>query len=309
MHSAYAVRLGDCLYVTGGVCSSDKPDVDSLRQPTSELREKVDSYVFELNLFLGIWAPLHLAKHKSAVPHVVGGKLVLFGGLDLSTNTATNRVSTYDTKTDSWTNHYPDLKECRCFPAVVSWGEYVIVAGGKQRDDIEVMHTMECQWSKIKISLPRKMFSLSATVSDDILYLTKTLGSFPPSTSKQTYTIPIRALLNQPQNYESPNTNWSSLPDVPFINATIVPNAHPPMIVGGSDPQGNTVNAIMLYDAESRLWKQITTTSYRRANSAVINLSNHAIIVLGGCTESKTKDTCKSSAMNYVELGYVDESS
>ena len=313
MHSAYVVRLGNCLYVTGGVCSSDKPDLDATRQHTQELRENVDSYVFEFNLFYGNWVPLPLAKHKSAVPHIVCDKLVLFGGLDLATNKVTNQVSTYNTKTDTWTNHYPNLRECRCFPAIVSWGDYVIVAGGKQRDDklndIEVMHTMECQWSKLKIPLPRKMFSLSATVSDDTLYLTRTLGSFPPSTSKQVYAIPIRAVLNQPQNYESLNSGWSSLPDVPYINATIVPDAYPPMIVGGSDPQGNTVNDIMLYDVESRSWNQITTMSYRRANAGVINLSNHAIVIVGGCTESKTKDTCKSSAINIVELGYVAESS
>jgi len=311
LHSAYVVRLGNCLYVTGGVCTSDKQDLDATRQHTHELSENVDSFVFEFNLFHGNWTLLPMVKHRSAVPHVVCGKLVLFGGLDLATNKVTNKVSTYDTKTENWTNHYPNLKESRCFPAVVSWGDYVIVAGGKQRydklNDIEVMHTMECQWSKLKILLPRKMFSLSATISNDTLYLTRTLGSFPPSTSKQVYAIPIRALLNLPLNCESMNSDWSSLPDVPYINATIVPDAYPPMIVGGSDPQGNTVDVIMLYDVESSSWKQITTMSCRRAYVGVVNLSSHAIIVVGGCTESKTKDSCKSSAINIVELGYMDE--
>jgi len=308
MHSAYAVTIGNFLYVAGGVCSCENDLRKLVEDNRSENEAVSSSYIFKLSLFSGNWSVLPLPKHKSAVPHVVGGKLVLFGGLDLSTNRITNRVSVYDPQTKTWTNDYPNLKEQRCFPAVVSWGDYVIVAGGKQREDklndIEVMHTTECHWTKVKTTLPRKMFSLSATISNDTLYLTRTYGTYPPSTSAQVYSIPIKDVISQSQN-GTPYSGWSSLPNAPYINATIVPDAYPPMIVGGSDLQGNTVEDITCYNVESKSWEKVGSLSSTLANIVVTTISNHAIIVLGGCTNSKTKESCKSSAIDAVQLGYI----
>ena len=317
MYSAYVVRIANFLYVTGGVCSCENVDLSKLVEGSEKQNEAghgASTRVFKFDLLSGNWNVLPLPKNKSAVPHVVCGKLVLFGGLDLDTNKVTDQVSTYDTINKSWTNDYPNLKEQRCFPAVVSWGDYVIVAGGKQREDklndIEVMHTTECHWTKVKISLPRKMFSLSATISSDTLYLTRTLGSSPPSTSKNVYSIPIKDVISQSQDNQplTPNSGWSPLPDAPYINATILPDAYPPMIVGGSDPQGNTVEDISCYDVESKSWKKIGSLTDKLAYIAVTTITNHAIIVLGGCANSQTKDDCKSSATDSVQLGYVDES-
>ena len=318
MHSAYVVRLDDCLYVTGGVCSCEKVDLHTC-SPVAGREEQCNvnasSCVFKFSLFHSTWNVLPLAKHKLAVPHIVCGKLVLFGGRDLSTNTITNQVSTYDTKSETLSYHYPNLRECRCFPAVVSWGDYVIVAGGRKRDgllnDVEVLNTTEDHWTKLHVSLPRGMFSLSATVSNDILYLARTLGGFRPSTSQKAYSMPIKDVISQSQDNQplTPNRSWNSLTDTPYINATIVPHAYPPIMVGGSDSQGNTVEDILCYDLESKSWKKVGSLFSKLAYTAVTTISSHAVVVLGGCSNSKTNECCKTSAMDTVQLGYVDESS
>ena len=91
------------------------------------------------------------------------------------------------------------------------------------------------------------------------------------------------------------------------MNVTIVPDSFPPLLVGGSDSQGKTVSDILLYDAATKSWKKVDALSRSRANVAIATISSRAIIVIGGCTDSRTKDTCKSSAVNIVELGYMDE--
>ena len=317
MHSAYVVRINTVLYVTGGVCSSENVDLSKLLVDSPSQKAVASSCVFMYDIFIGTWSTLLLLKHKSAVPHVVSGKLVLFGGLDMETNKITNHVSIYNPKIKSWTNDYPNLLEQRLFPAIVSWGDYVIVVGGKQREDIlndiEVMDTKNCHWIKVETPLPKKMFSLSATISNDMLYLSRTYGLPPPSTSAQVYYIPIKDVVTKSSTTQSqnpaPHSRWSSLPDVPYINATIVPDAHPPMIVGGSDPrQGNTVEDIIRYSMESNSWEKVGSLPSKLANTAVTTISNHAIIVFGGCESSKTRDTCSSSAIDTVQLGYIDTS-
>ena len=318
MHSAYVVRHDDCLYVTGGVCSHESVDLQTcmpVKGSGEQCKANASSCVFKFNLFRCTWNVLPLPEHKSAVPHIVCDKLVLFGGLDLSTNAVTNQVSTYDTKTDTWTKYYPDLREKRRFPAVISWGDYVIVAGGRKRDDIlndiEVLNTMEGYWIKLNNFLPRKMFSMSATILNGIVYLVRTLGSYLPVISKEVYSMPIKDVIRQSQNNQPStlNSHWSSLPEVPYINATIVPDVYPPMIVGGSDPQGNTVEDILYYDLESESWKKFSALFKKLANVAITTISSHAIVVLGGCTDSKTRKHSQNSAIYEVQLGYVDESS
>lgn len=298
VHSAYVVRLDNNLYVTGGF------------GPERE----VELSVFEFNLFHGNWRRLPDPQHKSGIPHVVCGKLVLFGGFDIATNKVTNQVSTYDKENNLWSSFYPNLKECRSFPAVVSHSNYVIVAGGKNREEIlndfEVMHTMECQWRKLKRCLPKRVFNFSAMISNHWLYLVRTIGSYPPSSSKQAFAIAMDDVI-PPQNMDSikMENDWTSLSDAPHMNVTIVPDSFPPLLVGGSDSQGKTVSDILLYDATANSWKQVEALSSSRANVAVTTISNNAIIVIGGCTDSRTKDACKSSSVNIVELGYMDESS
>ena len=77
------------------------------------------------------------------------------------------------------------------------------------------------------------------------------------------------------------------------------------LLVGGSDSQGNTINDVLLYDATANSWKKVDALSRNGANVSIATISNHAIIVIGECTNSRAKDTCKSSVM---ELGYMDES-
>lgn len=294
MYSAYAVRLDKSLYVAGGV----GPE------------KKVESCAYEFNLFHGNWRRLPDPHHKSGVPHIVCGRLVLFGGFDVATNKVTNKVSTYDKQNNLWNSFYPDLKECRYYPAVVSHENYVIVAGGRNREDIlddfEVMHTLECQWSKLRRHLPKKTFNFSATISNHWLYLVRTTGSSPPSSTKQAYAMSIDVILSQDRDSKAEN-KWMRLTDVPHMHVTAVPDCFPPLLVGGSDSQGNTVSDILLYDTTEHTWRPVDRLSSNRASVAVTTVSSHAIVVIGGCTDSRSKETCKSSALKTVELGYIDD--
>ena len=151
------------IYVTG-IC----PVEDALYQV----------YVYDINT--DQWDHLTPSGHYKGIPHIIGGKLVIIGGRLLSTTKKiTNKVSTFDEDSQSWTSYYPDMLSVRSKPGVVSHLEHVIVAGGGRvtsegddtpiiQDDIEVLDWVEnSHWRKVSIKLPEPMCIFAPTVSDD----------------------------------------------------------------------------------------------------------------------------------------------
>jgi len=68
--------------------------------------------------------------HYFGIPHIIGGKLAIIGGRLSASTKRTNKVSTFDVDSQTWTSYYPNLLSVRSKPGVVSHLEHVIVAGG-----------------------------------------------------------------------------------------------------------------------------------------------------------------------------------
>ena len=104
-------------------------------------------YVYNINT--DQWGQLPPSGHYYGIPHIIGGKLAIVGGWLSATKERTNKVSTFDDGSQTWTSYYPDLLSVRSAPGVVSHQEYVIVAGGIRtdvgivHDDIEVLNWIE----------------------------------------------------------------------------------------------------------------------------------------------------------------------
>ena len=84
-------------------------------------------YVYDINT--DQWGQLPPSGHYYGIPHIIGGKLVIIGGRLSATKKRTNKVSTFDEDSQTWTSYYPDLLSVRSKPGVVSHLEHVIVAG------------------------------------------------------------------------------------------------------------------------------------------------------------------------------------
>ena len=108
------------------------------------------------------WGQLPTPDHYYAIPHIIGGRLMLIGGRLIATSKRTNKVATFDHAKQSWMSYYPNLFSVRTLPSVVTHMEYVIVAGGARGDDtpvvlddIEILDWLEnSQWKRISIHLP-----------------------------------------------------------------------------------------------------------------------------------------------------------
>ena len=293
--TAYAAVQHHKIYVTG-----DSPV------------EVAIHHVFMYNINTDQWGQLPPSGHYYGIPHIIGGRLAIIGGRLSATKKITNKVSTFDEDSQTWTSYYPDLLSVRSRPGVVSHLEHVIVAGGglddlTDHDDIEILNWIEnSHWRRVSIKLPVPMYGFTPTISDDHLLI----GRHNPSyTCKQFYKIPV-ANITAPmyQNHSSDTpTKWTELTMPTHWYTDFMPNTSPLVVVGGEDTDGIIPTAdIKMYDNSNKSWKKIGSLSSARSRVAVAAVYNNAIVVIGGCTKADTLANARSSSLTVVELGQVD---
>ena len=275
-------------------------------------------YIYDINF--DQWGQLPLSGHYYGIPHIIGGRLAIIGGRLSATKKRTNKVSTFDEDSQTWTSYYPDLLSVRSKPGVVSHLEHVIVAGGARstaedddtpvvQDDIEVLNWIEnSHWRKVSIKLPVPMYGFTPTISDDHLIMVGYYGADIKSYNGA-YKIPvanITASIDQQHNSDHdqhPPTKWTKLTPTDHWDTAIVPSSSPPVVVGGDD--GGTTADIKMYDNSNKSWKKIGSLSSARC-TAVAAVYNNAIVVIGGCTKGDTAANADSSSLTLVELGQAE---
>ena len=288
------------IYVTG--CS---PVADAVHQ------------VYVYDIITDQWGQLPPSGHSFGIPHIIGGKLVIIGGCLSATKKRTNKVSTFDEDSQTWTSYYPDLLSVRYQPGVVSHLEHVIVAGGTRltaenddtlivQDDIEIFNWIEnSHWKRVSIKLPVPMYGFIPTVSDDNLLIVGFTG-LDKRSYNGAYKLPVANVtvsIDQPHNSDTP-TKWTKLTKADHWCTDIIPSSSPPVVVGGHDTIP-TVD-IKMHDNSNKSWKKIGSLSFARSMVAIAAVYNNAIIIIGGCTKVDTLANARSSSVTVVELGQAE---
>ena len=250
----------------------------------------------------------------SCYSSIIGGRLAIIGGRLSATKKMTNKVSTFDEDSQTWTSYYPNLLSVRSKPGVVSHLQHVIVAGGTRptaedderpvvQDDIEVLNwTENSHWRKVSIKLPVPMYAFTPTISDGDLIIVGA-DTYPYNGAYKTSVANITASNDQQLNSAN---KWTKLTATDHWGIALVPNSSPLVVVGGSDTTGTIPTAdIKIYDNFNNSWKKIGLLLSARSRVAVAAINN-TIVVIGGCTEGRSLDTCKSSSLTVVELGQAE---
>ena len=297
LHDAYAAVQHHKVYVTG-----DSPVEDAKHQV----------YVYDINT--DQWGQLPPSGHYYGIPHIIGGKLVIIGGRLSATKKRTNKVSTFDEDSQTWTSYYPDLLSVRSKPGVVSHLDHVIVAGGgldddTDQNDTEVLNWTEnnslTKWKKVSLQIPIPIYNFGPTISDDHLLIVGFAGA--GGRHNGAYKIPvvnITASVSQKHNRDIP-TKWTELTAADHYYTALIPSSFPPVVVGGrdhTDDGGASTADIKIYDNSNKSWKKIGSLSSARSTVAVATVYNNAIIIIGGCTMANAK----SSSLTVVELGQAE---
>ena len=297
MYQAYVTVQDKKVYFADGV------------SPVDDAEHQV--YVYDVNT--DHWDQLPPSGHYDGVPHIVGGKLAIIGGVLSATDEITNKVSTFDESSQTWTSYYPDLLSVRSRPGVVTHLEHVIVAGGGAlinktpvvQDDIEVLNWMKnSHWLKVSINLPVPMATFTPIITDDHLLIVGYDDS-KVERDRKAYKIPVDDITRsgKHQKTSETSTKWITMTNDTHWYTALVPSSFPPVVIGGEDQSGTPTSDIKMYDDSSKSWKNISSLSSARSDVAIATVNNNAIIVIGGYTKGGTEDDCKSSSVTTVDLG------
>ena len=297
MYDAYVAVSNGTIYCTGST-----PCVDS--------RHKVYGYQIGTNQ----WKQLPRSGHSLAVIHVIDDKLTIFGGVDPTTDEYLNKVTTYNSKTNSWYSHFPNMLYNRNRPGVVTFHDYVIVMGGKISpdtilDNMEVMNYHHLQWSKVSIPLPVRMWNIKPTVSGDNIII---LGyDNAAGRSKEFYHIPTEKLIlsfDQSLSSSAVPVQWKELSAATHYNTATIPYSNAAVIIGGSNHsyrRGVCTSDVSLYDIEKKSWRKVDSLTSSRNHAGVALLNNHTIIVIGGTSGGVGIEAALASSLNKVEIGTI----
>ena len=296
IYDSYVTVQDKKVYIAGG--GSPLDDVEH------------QAYVYDINS--NHWDQLPPSGHYDGVPCIIGSKLAIIGGCLSATDEMTNKISTFDETSQTWTSYYPDLLSVRNRPGVVTHLKQVIVAGGYKfvnntlvvQDDIEVLNwTNNSHWQKVSINLPVPMACFTPIITDDHLLIVG-YSHVDQRRSKNAFKIPVDDITksDDQQQTSDTSTKWIKMTNDTHWATALVPSSSPPVVVGGSDQSGTTSD-IKMYDDSSKSWKNISSLSSARSQVAVAAVNNNAIIVIGGYTKGGSVDNRKSSCLTTVELG------
>ena len=204
-------------------------------------------------------------------------QLVVVGGIDLSTGKTANKVSVWSPSQRSWTQPYPAMNTPRMSPAVSTYHQRLVVAGGC--DDswtdlatVEILNTSvsHCQWLSAT-GLPVSCHLMSAAITHGTLYL---LGG---SLGKKVLSVSLSALT---QNTKPPAV-WRTLPDAPLECSTAIP-VHGSLLAVGGSHGGQRSSAIHVYNQEKNEWNKVGDLPTERQDCACCLLPSGEFLVAGG---------------------------
>ena len=92
--------------------SLSPPTLKFISMPMSSIVDTIHQvYVYDINT--DQWGHLLPSGHHLGIPYIIGGKLVIIGGRLSATKKRTNKVSTFDEDSQTWTSYYLDLLSVR----------------------------------------------------------------------------------------------------------------------------------------------------------------------------------------------------
>ena len=295
MRVAHATVINDTLYIGGGLCTTGNDDY----------------LMFSYKLIDDQWRMLPVLPQCYGVPTNINNDISYIGGADRSTKRSTNKVITL--LNNQWTIQYPNMTTARHRHAVVSYQHYTIVAGGEGEDGstldtIEVFNCNNYQWTILSTHLPQPMKNINATTCNQSFIIAGYHGA--DDNYNGTFIITMDSLVGTEQEHSLSSTSehdnkWSQLCPTPYWNTTIVPNTTPPVIIGGRDQQGKTVNNISLYDDSSNSWRTVSSLPISCAKATVATINN-IMIVAGGYTDASTRETANATTLTSVVLGQLE---
>ena len=287
---ATAIMINDHVYVCGGLCS----DVVSART--------VQVY----SVSHQTWNALPLSPQYYSQGVEIKGHLVLIGGREPSSRTATNLVSTWNGRV--WHQELPPMPIKRLDHGVTIYRNLVVVAGGRGKDErtlfssIAILNITTLQWSTPDIlSLPRPMYAVQFTISSTHLYIASAAITYDEATKTGTTTnsvwqLPLTALENAlTTEGDKISHHWTEIAPTPCYSSALLQDTAHVVAVGGRDRLFEPTSDVFVYNPNNNIWTKVGQLDVPRVRCAIVSLSSTSFIVCGGLTNPGQRNTLLTS--------------
>jgi len=210
---------------------------------------------------------------------------------------AANRLMSFTE--NEWKEQLPAMSTKREMPAVICVNNFLIAAGGIGEEgellsSVEVMNIDTREWYPAA-SLPEPVYAMSATIAQERLYLLGGYGQHGPTPT--VFSCPIDSLIN-PRSESSCDVEattktstkkamvWHCMADLPVTLSTCVTLSDRVVAVGGSDSDGNSTDAVHMYDPQSKKWQVVGCMPTARSECLAVTAQKN-IITAGGYSTAK----------------------
>ena len=294
--AATAIVIGRNVYVCGGLC------------PETKLACVVQAY----NLDKEMWTQLPPAPQYDSEAAAIDNELVLIAGAEASSHMITNMISSWTRQV--WQQNIPAMPTKRFRPGVVTYGTYLIVAGGRADDEqtilssIDVLDTTTRQWqTPANLQLPRPMYEMRITVCATHIYMASATIAFDANTkrrslSKSVWQLPVSTLEKVLENEDHSPLQWVETAPSTFYRSTLLQYTAHPLAIGGRFSSYKPSRSIAVYDPHSNNWSSVGLLLEPRVGCAVVSLSTCSFMVCGGCSDSRNP---LSTSLNTVEVVHM----
>ena len=251
--------------------------------------------VYEYDEDSNQWVSLPPYNYVGFAMAILTNKLALVGGFN--TSTVTNQVSVCEGEGTSrgWTHPYPPMTVPRFSPAVATYGDRLVVAGGYDGGDlatVEVLNTTSQQWLSAS-PLPVGCSEMTSAIVNQELFLlggTLTMEALVVSLPDITRSSVHSATTNR-------SAQWRTLPAPPLEQSAAISLCGAVLAIGGL--HGNKSNkAIHVYQPATSNWRKVGDLPCPRSSCSCTLLPSGGILIAGG-NDSNGKRTSRVDAATF----------
>ena len=282
MHSAQSIELQGKIYLGGGLT----------RVIHGSEEYKVDVY----DPMEQVWSKLPNYETRRFRMAVINNQLTLVGGMHRD-GTVSNDIRAWDQRTNLWAVHYPPMPTARMCPSVVTYGKWLVVAGGfyddkNSTDKVEILDTSTSCWYSAP-PLPQHCGSMTSALLGDTWYLLGgfKLGFLGRKPIKCMFSVNLPTLIDQatqpsrlPPTFRA-RSPWQRLADPPLMHSCALAFLAYGLVLafGGMDDNDKSRGDIHLYlPAASAKWVKAGDLPTAVCNCTSIVLPKGGFLVLGG---------------------------
>ena len=259
---------------------------------TLYISESRGCYIYTFDTTSSLWSTLPLCPQESFSLAVVENLLTAVGGQDVKSQKVLGRLCSFaegrSSDSGEWTQAFPPMLTERIWPAVLSAGSNLVVAGGRTRldgeflDTVEVLNTKVFQWYPVS-GLPKPLCRVTMSLVGDDLYVAG--GSDADGPSSLVFVCSLTALIqsSRKQPFAGPLSPsvWKIIADVPLVGSAFVVFADCLLSIGGevrSDLEAHP--SVYVYNCEMNSWDRVGEMKLPRTRSNLLAcvVDDHLVI-------------------------------